>query len=814
MLMHNAWPAMWAKVNADAVAGAGRKGDILYFMRAGYTGVQAHCPLLWAGDQSVDFSRHDGLQTVICGALSSGMLGNAYHHSDIGGYTSLFGNRRTPELFQRWAEMAAFTPVMRTHEGNRPDENFQFWQDEAVLAHFARMTRIYVALAPYVRRLSAEAANRGLPLQRPLFLHFEGDPEAYEIQDQYLYGEDLLVAPVHEAGCDEWEPYLPAGAPVDPPLERAGLRRRRARQGGGAPGPAAGVRSRGRPGAGRAPGPRALLSAAPATFPRATQSHTMKRSTSLDRIRSATEPFDVLVVGGGATGLGAALDAAARGHRVALIEQHDFAKGTSSRSTKLVHGGVRYLRQGNISLVLEALRERGRLALNAPHLVHDLAFVIPSYKWWEGPFYGIGMKVYDQLAGKLGLKPSRVLSLQETLELIPTVEPENLTGGVVYHDGQFDDARLAVNLAQTADELGAAMLNYCRCVGLVKEKDIVTGVLARDQESGEELTIRARSVINATGVFVDDLRQLDERDRQEARRREPGHPLRAAEGLPARRHRHHGPEDGRRARPVRRAVARLRRRRHDRHARCPSHSLEPRALDEERDFVMSHARRYLAKDPSDGDVLSIFAGLRPLVKSGDSSNTAALSRDHTILVSKSGLITITGGKWTTYRKMAEDVIDYAETVAGVESTRCRTETMHIHGWTQADIREKNLEPYGSDAVRIAEMIKAAPDLAGKLHPALPYQQGEVVWHVRNEMARTVEDVLARRTRSLILNARASIEAAPLVARLVAAELGRDEAWQAAQVAEYTALARGYVYTDPESRRAPGAEPKRAGAQFD
>ncbi|MFI5356636.1 MAG: FAD-dependent oxidoreductase, partial [Opitutales bacterium] len=201
----------------------------------------------------------------------------------------------------------------------------------------------------------------------------------------------------------------------------------------------------------------------------------MQRSTALDRIRSASEPFDLLIVGGGATGLGAAVDAAARGHRVALIEQLDFAKGTSSRSTKLVHGGVRYLRQGNLPLVLEALRERGRLAGNAPHLVHDLAFVIPNYQWWEGPFYGVGLKVYDQLAGKLGLKPSRGLSREETLELIPTVEPENLTGGVIYHDGQFDDARLAVNLAQTADDLGAAVVNYCRCVGLVKEQGMVAG---------------------------------------------------------------------------------------------------------------------------------------------------------------------------------------------------------------------------------------------------------------------------------------------------------------------------------------------------
>jgi len=212
MLMHNAWPTLWGQVNAEAVAAAGRTGDAVFFMRAGYTGVQACCPLLWAGDQSVDFSRHDGLQTVICAALSSGLLGNAYHHSDIGGYTSLFGNRRTPELFQRWVEMAAFTPVMRTHEGNRPADNFQFWQDDGVLDHFARFTRVHLALLPYVERLVEEARRHGWPLQRPMFLHFEADPATYAIQDQFLYGDDLLVAPVHRAGQTEWEPYLPAGA--------------------------------------------------------------------------------------------------------------------------------------------------------------------------------------------------------------------------------------------------------------------------------------------------------------------------------------------------------------------------------------------------------------------------------------------------------------------------------------------------------------------------------------------------------------------------------------------------------------------------
>ena len=531
----------------------------------------------------------------------------------------------------------------------------------------------------------------------------------------------------------------------------------------------------------------------------------MNRATSLDRIRSASDPFDLVIIGGGATGLGAAVDAAARGHRVALIEQHDFAKGTSSRSTKLVHGGVRYLRQGNIALVLEALRERGRLARNAPHLVHDLAFVIPSYKWWEGPFYGIGMKVYDQLAGKLGLKPSRTLSQAETLELIPTVEPQNLTGGVIYHDGQFDDARLAINLAQTAEDLGATVLNYCRCVDLIKEDGLVAGIQARDQESGAEFTIRARAVINATGIFVDELRQRDEPSTRRLVAVSQGiHlvlpksflPGRTAIMVPK-------TSDGR----VLFAVPW-----HDcvvvgtTDTPVPQPALEPRALDEEREFVMSHARKYLARDPTDQDVLSIFAGQRPLVKAGDGTNTAALSRDHTILVGQSGLITVTGGKWTIYRKMAEDVIDQAETVAGLDSTRCRTEALPIHGSGPAEITAPNLQPYGSDGPLLAEFIRSTPGLEEPLHPDLPYQQGEVVWQVRHEMARTVEDVLARRTRALILNARAAIAAAPLVASLAAAELGRDADWQARQVADFVTVARGYVFTDPASRHGSAPDP--------
>ncbi|MDD3181166.1 MAG: glycerol-3-phosphate dehydrogenase/oxidase [Opitutaceae bacterium] len=523
----------------------------------------------------------------------------------------------------------------------------------------------------------------------------------------------------------------------------------------------------------------------------------MDRAHILDRLSSAEETFDVLVIGGGATGLGAAVDAAARGHRTALIEQADFSKGTSSRSTKLIHGGVRYLRQGNLSLVLESLHERGLLAHNAPHLVHNLAFVIPTYSWWEGPFYGVGMKVYDRLAGRLGLSPSHLLSREQTIALIPTVETAGLLGGVVYYDGQFDDSRLAVSLAQTADSLGAAVLNYCAAVGLIKEHGAVVGIQARDAETDAEFEIRARSVINATGIFVDALRSMDDPAAERLVAVSQGiHLVLPREFLP-------GnaaimvprTADGR----VLFAVPW-----HDRVVVGTTdtprsvHELEPRALPAERNFVMEHARRYLAKSPRDQDVLSVFAGLRPLVLDSKAPNTAALSRDHLILVSSSGLITITGGKWTTYRKMAEDVIDHGEMVAGLERRRSPTETLQIHGWTHAPISEKNLQPYGADAPRIADLFESDPALAAPIHLRLPYQRGEVLWHARQEMARTVEDVLARRTRALFIDAQASIEAAPAVAQLLAGELGHDRAWCEAQVEAYRSLARGYIFTDPAS----------------
>jgi glycerol-3-phosphate dehydrogenase len=517
----------------------------------------------------------------------------------------------------------------------------------------------------------------------------------------------------------------------------------------------------------------------------------MKRDKALDRTQNGDKSWDFLVIGGGATGLGVAVDAAARGYSTLLVEQSDFAKGTSSRSTKLVHGGVRYLKQGNISLVLEALRERGLLVENAPHLVHHLSFIVPIYSWWEGPFYGIGMKIYDRLAGKLGLSPSENLSREETLKRIPTLQPNGLQSGVSYYDGQFDDSRLAVNLAQTIFDLGGAAINYAQVTSLIKEDELVAGAVIKDSETGKEHSIRAKAVINATGVFSDGIRKMDDPDATTVIVASQGAhvvlpksflPGDTAIMVP------HTP-DGR----VMFAVPW-----HDcvvvgtTDTAVDAIQLEPRPMEEEIDFILTNAAQYLTKQPNRSDVLSVFAGLRPLVKVGDAKSTAALSRDHTILISNSGLLTIAGGKWTTYRKMAQDAVDQAETMAGFEERRCTTEHLQIHGWTKQKIDAPSLRVYGADAAAIQELAEAEPALAEKLHPELPYIAAEVVWAVRHEMARTIEDVLARRTRALLLGARASIEAASKVAELMARELGADEKWKSDSVAKFEAVAQGYV----------------------
>lgn len=519
----------------------------------------------------------------------------------------------------------------------------------------------------------------------------------------------------------------------------------------------------------------------------------MNRDQALDQLKNHGEPFDFVIIGGGATGLGCAVDAASRGHSVALIEQADFAQATSSRSTKLVHGGVRYLKQGNVSLVLEALKERGRLCVNAPHLVSHQAFIVPIYSWWEGPFYGIGMKVYDLLAGRLGLESSLPLTRQETLKRIPTLEQNGLQGGVVYYDGQFDDARLAANLAQTVFDHGGVAVNYVRAVGLPKDAGLVHAVECEDTESGEHFTLRAKAVINATGVFTDSIRRLDD----------PSAPgmIAASQGVHLVLPQAFVPGDAAVMVP------------HTTDGRVlfavPWHGhvvvgttdtpvdhidLEPRPLEEEIDFILANAKQYLTKDPTRADVLSVFAGLRPLVRAEGQGSTAALSRDHTIVVAHSGLITITGGKWTTYRKMAEDCIDQAELVAGLQPRPCITAELPVHGHTtqRPPASPPLLGLYGSDAGAIQQAASEDPGLAEPLHPDLPYTVGEVRWAAREEMARRVEDVLARRTRALLLNARAASDCAPRVATLLARETGRDDSWAEAEAQRFQQLATGYV----------------------
>ncbi len=507
---------------------------------------------------------------------------------------------------------------------------------------------------------------------------------------------------------------------------------------------------------------------------------------------AGSEPFDLVIVGGGATGVGTAVDAASRGYRVLLLEQDDFGKGTSSRSTKLVHGGVRYLQQGNVSLVMEALRERGILLQNAPHLVRDQAFVVPNYAWWEAPFYGIGMKVYDGLARRYGFGRSRRLSSEEVRARIPTVEEEGLRGGVLYHDGQFDDARLLVNLVQTAARQGAKLLNHAPCVGLLfDENGFVAGVRVRDAETGAEAEVRARVVVNATGAWVDGVRRMAEPDAPPM--------IAPSQGVHVVLDRSFLPGDSAIMVP-RTSDGRVM-------FAIPWHGhvvvgttdtaietpeLEPRAREEEIDFLLETASTYLHRDPTRADVKSVFVGIRPLVRAAEAGDTAALSRDHTIHVGPTGLLTICGGKWTTYRKMAEDCVDQAAALGGLEERPCVTRTLNIHGHHRSAERFGALAGYGADAPALQALIREDPALGEPLHPEHPFQAVQVVWAAREEMARTLDDVLSRRIRALQLDARAAMAMAPAAARLLARELGRDAAWEEAQVASFRALAEGYL----------------------
>lgn len=516
----------------------------------------------------------------------------------------------------------------------------------------------------------------------------------------------------------------------------------------------------------------------------------MNRSDSIKKLQQQSS-WDVIIIGGGATGLGVSVDAASRGYTTLLLEQSDFAKGTSSRSTKLVHGGVRYLAQGNIRLVYDALRERGLMLKNAPHVVKKQSFIIPCYSILSKLKYLTGLKFYDWLSGSFSFGSSHFLNKEKTMQLLPALNPKGLEGGIQYFDGQFDDARLAINLAQTSIDHGGLALNYFKVNHLLKKENKVSGVIALDLETNNEYRLEAKAVINATGVFVDDVLQMDAPESRPIVQSSQGIHLvfdksflnssdavmipkttdgRVLFAVPWHDHVLVGTTDT----PVN------------------QHSIEPIALNDEINFILKNIKKYF-KHVSKNEVLSVFAGLRPLAApQKETGSTKEIPRDHKLIVSPSQLITITGGKWTTYRKMAEVTVNKAIEVAGLKIVACKTKELHVHGFTSMSLREDILDIYGSDEQGIKALIKENPFLKEKIIEGFPYLQAQVIWAVRKEMARTVEDVLARRIRLLFLDAKAAMEAAPVVAGLMMNELGYDEEWKYSQVNTFCSLAKNYL----------------------
>ena len=519
----------------------------------------------------------------------------------------------------------------------------------------------------------------------------------------------------------------------------------------------------------------------------------MNRKKFISEISNSDRVWDMVVVGGGATGLGVAVDAAVRGYSVALFEIEDFAKGTSSRSTKLVHGGVRYLAQGDVALVLEALYERGLMKQNAPHLVKDQSFIIPNYTNWDNLLYTVGLTAYDVLAGRLGLGRSLYISKNKALKYIPVLPEAGLKGGVIYHDGQFDDSRLAINLAQTCVEQGGCVLNHTKVTSIIHDANgKVAGVKVTDNETGLSYEVKAKSVINATGVFVDDIMQMDSPTGEHLVRPSQGVHLVLDKSFLQSDYAIMIPKtsDGR----VLFAVPW-----HDKvvvgttDVLMEKAEFEPIALDKEIDFILETAGRFMKRKPTRNDVLSVFAGLRPLAApKKEGKSTKEISRSHKIIISKNDLITITGGKWTTYRRMAQDTVDKAISMNLLDKKSCGTKNLKIHGYKKNPDLANHMYVYGSDIEAIKVIMNEKPENSQKLHPKYDYTVAEVIWAVREEMALSVEDVLARRVRLLFLDARVAIEITEQVAEIMANELGRDEQWIQNEISNFKAIASNYV----------------------
>ena len=518
----------------------------------------------------------------------------------------------------------------------------------------------------------------------------------------------------------------------------------------------------------------------------------MNRKVMMDKLKSDSKTYDFIIIGGGATGIGVALEASARGYSVVLLEKSDFTKSTSSKATKLLHGGVRYLAQGDIGLVREAVVERGLMLKNAPHITKSQSFIIPTHGLYDEVLYTVGLTFYDLLAGKLSLGRSRRISKAKTLERISLINPDKISAGVVYYDGQFDDSRMAINVLQSSVEMGAQVVNYCSVDGLVKDANgKLTGVKVIDEEGGTSFEIKGKQVVNATGVFADDVLQMDSPGAEKTIAPSQGvHLILDKSFLP-------GDDaitipktdDGR--------VLFL----------VPWHnkvivgttdtpleqeSLEPVALEEEIGFILSTASRYLTKAPKRSDVLSVFAGLRPLAATkGKGNKTKEISRSHKIYTSKSGLLTMVGGKWTTFRRMGEDLVNKAEKNNNWSHVRTKTKHLKIHGYKENVNYDNPLHFYGSDEEPLIELSKQN-GWDSSISDSMGVIKAQVIWAVRNEMALNVEDFLARRVRCQLLDAKESVKMAPVVAKIMAKELEKDEAWQTKQVADYLEVTSNYI----------------------
>jgi glycerol-3-phosphate dehydrogenase len=519
----------------------------------------------------------------------------------------------------------------------------------------------------------------------------------------------------------------------------------------------------------------------------------MNRNTLIQTLLDEPQKqWDIIVIGGGATGLGVALDAITRGYKTLLLEQSDFAKGTSSRSTKLVHGGVRYMAQGDILLVIEALHERGLMLKNAPHLTANQEFVIPAYTLWDVILYTVGLKFYDLLAGRLSMGKSYFINRSKTLSRLPLLKHDGLKGGIIYHDGQFDDSRMAITLARACVGNGGTVLNYFRVSTLLKDKKgKITGVQVKDIESGKEYAIHGKLVINATGVFADEIHRMDDPFSKPTIRPSQGVHIvldnsflqsNSAIMIPK-------TDDGRVLFAIpwygKVVVGTT-------DTPLDTVTLEPRALDQEIDFILRTAGKYLTRPPDKKDIKCIFAGLRPLAANPDNpAATKEISRRHKITLSSSGLLSIIGGKWTSYRLMAEETIDRAIKAGIMEKKKCLTRKFGFYS-NNKHLKSDRLKIYGDQADEIEKIINDYPDLGDLIHPGLPYTRAEIIWMCRNEMPLTVEDMLARRTRALFLDARVSREAGPVVAELMAKELGFNKSWQETEILKYNELVINYL----------------------